>query len=119
MSRARRARAFAETLLQAYAAGAAVAVLALATAAWAGVLTVDQKNLKFSVKELTIAKGDSVEFTNHDDTSHNITITGQGFTANSGLQAPGQPFKAPFAKAGVYKVSCGIHPNMRMTVVVE
>ena len=93
--------------------------LALAGAAWAGTLTVDQKNLKFSVRELKIAKGDSIEFTNSDDTSHNITITGQGFTANSGLQAPGRPFKAPFVKAGVYKVSCGIHPNMRMTVVVE
>jgi cytochrome c peroxidase len=111
--------AVAEGLLKAYAVGGAVAVLALATAAWAGTLSVDQKNLKFSAKELHIAKGDSVEFTNHDDTSHNITITGQGFTANSGLQAPGTPFKAPFAKAGVYKVSCGIHPNMRMTVIVE
>jgi cytochrome c peroxidase len=109
----------ADALLKAYAAGAVVGVLALATAAWAGTLNVDQKNLKFSVKELRIAKGDSVEFTNSDDTSHNITITGQGFTANSGLQAPGKPFKAPFAKAGVYKVSCGIHPNMRMTVIVE
>ena len=109
----------AEALLKAYAVGGVVAVLALATAAWAGTLTVDQRNLKFSVKELRVAKGDSVEFLNHDDTSHNITITGQGFTANSGLQAPGQPFKTPFAKTGVYKVSCGIHPNMRMTVIVE
>jgi cytochrome c peroxidase len=111
--------AMADALVRIYAVGALVGVLALATAAWAGTLIVDQKNLKFSVRELKIAKGDSVEFTNSDDTSHNITITGQGFTANSGLQAPGQPFKAPFVKAGVYKVSCGIHPNMRMTVIVE
>jgi cytochrome c peroxidase len=109
----------ANTVVKAYAVCGVAAVLALATAAWAATFTVDQKNLKFSVKELKIAKGDSIEFTNSDDTSHNITITGQGFTANSGLQAPGKPFKAPFAKAGVYKVSCGIHPNMRMTVIVE
>jgi cytochrome c peroxidase len=109
----------ADLLLRAYVVVGVVGVLAIATAAWAASLNVDQKNLKFSVRELRIAKGDSVVFTNSDDTSHNITITGQGFTANSGLQAPGQPFKAPFAKAGVYKVSCGIHPNMRMTVVVE
>ena len=116
---ARTARRLAELATRAYAVGAALAVLALAGAAWASAFTVDQKNLKFSVRELKIAKGDSVEFTNSDDTSHNITISGQGLTLNSGLQAPGQPFKAPFAKAGVYKVSCGIHPNMRMTVVVE
>ena len=109
----------ATVLVRLYAVCGAVGVLALAGAAWAAAFTVDQKNLKFSVKELHVAKGDSVEFLNHDDTSHNITITGEGFTANSGLQAPGKPFKAPFAKAGVYKVSCGIHPNMRMTVTVE
>jgi cytochrome c peroxidase len=110
----------AEAVTKAYAVGAAVCVLALAGAAWAAsTVIVDQKNLKFSVKELKIAKGDSVEFTNSDDTRHNITITGQGFTANSGLQGPGTPFKAPFVKAGAYKVSCGIHPNMRMTVIVE
>jgi len=98
---------------------AAMAAGSLAGAAWASVQTVDQKNLKFSVKLLTIAKGDSVEFTNSDDTSHNITISGPGFSVNSGLQAPGQPFRAPLVKPGAYKVSCGIHPNMRMTIIVE
>jgi len=116
----RSARRIAETMAKAYAVCGALAVLALAGAAWAAsTVIVDQKNLKFSVRELKIAKGDSVEFTNSDDTQHNITITGQGFTANSGLQGPGTPFKAPFVKAGAYKVSCGIHPNMRMTVIVE
>lgn len=109
----------ADALVKTYALCGVVGVLVIAGAAWAGTLSVDQKNLKFSVRELKIAKGDSIEFTNSDDTSHNITITGAGFTANSGLQAPGKPFKAPFVKAGVYKVSCGIHPNMRMTVTVE
>ena len=99
---------------------ALAAGVALAGVAWAaGVIAVDQKNLKFSVRELRIAKGDSVEFMNSDDTSHNITITGEGLTLNSGLQAPGRPFKAPFVKTGSYKVTCGIHPNMRMTVIVE
>ena len=110
----------ADALVKAYVVLAAAGVLALAGAAWAATtVTVDQKNLKFSVRELKIFRGDSIEFTNSDDTQHNITITGAGFTANSGLQAPGKPFKAPFVKSGVYKVSCGIHPNMRMTVTVE
>jgi cytochrome c peroxidase len=122
MSRAHapsRALRIADTVLRAYAVIGIVGVLGIATAAWAGTFVVDQKNLKFSVRELKISKGDSIEFTNSDDTSHNITITGQGFTANSGLQAPGQPFKVPLVKTGAYKVSCGIHPNMRMTVIVE
>jgi cytochrome c peroxidase len=93
--------------------------VSLAGAAWAATHTVDQKNLHFSVATLTIAKGDSVEFANTDDTSHNITISGAGFTANSGLQRPGQPFRVPLVKVGTYKVTCGIHPNMRMTVIVQ
>ena len=91
----------------------------LAGAAFAATATVDQRNLRFSVKLLKLAKGDAVEFTNNDDTNHNITVTGPGFRLNSGLQAPGQPFKVPLVKAGTYQVSCGIHPNMRMTIVVE
>ena len=99
---------------------AALASVTLAGPAHAGsTQTVDQKNLKFSTPQLKIAKGDSVEFKNSDDTSHNITIKGDGFTANSGLQSPGQPFKVPLVKSGTYKVTCGIHPNMKMTVVVE
>jgi len=109
-----------EALVRAYVVLAVAGVAAFAGVAWAAsTVTVDQKNLKFSVRELKIVKGDSIEFTNSDDTQHNITIAGAGFTANSGLQAPGKPFKAPFVKPGVYKVSCGIHPNMRMTVTVE
>ena len=94
-------------------------VCALAGVAWAATITVDQKNLRFSVTELHVAKGDSVVFMNSDDTAHNITITGQGFTASSGLQAPGVPFKVQLAKLGVYRVTCGIHPRMKMTVVVQ
>lgn len=100
-------------------ATAAVA-LGIAALAWAGALhTVDQKNLKFSMATLTISKGDVVDFMNNDDTSHNITIKGDEFSVSSGLQKPGVDFKVPLIKPGTYKVSCGIHPNMKMTVVVE
>lgn len=110
----------ADLLVKAFVVSGVAGVLALAGTAWAAsTVTVDQRNLKFNVRELKIAKGDSIEFANSDDTKHNITVRGAGSTVNSGLQGPGQPFRAPFVKAGVYKVSCGIHPNMRMTVVVE
>jgi plastocyanin len=90
-----------------------------AGAAWAGVHVVDQKDLRFSTATLKLAKGDTVEFTNSDDTVHNITIAGNGLSISSGLQAPGRPFKVPMVKIGVYQVRCGIHPGMKMTLVVE
>jgi len=88
--------------------------------AWAGAtINVDQKGLAFSAASLTVSKGDVVSFNNNDSTSHNILVTGNGVSLNSGLQAPGVSFKAPFLKPGTYQVTCGIHPKMKMTVTVN
>jgi cytochrome c peroxidase len=95
-------------------------VLAIAGTSWAAtVLTVDQRGLTFSTARLTANRGDMVRFTNSDKTSHNILVTGNGVSLNSGLQRPGVAFNAPFARAGTYRVTCGIHPKMKMKVVVR
>lgn len=99
---------------------AVTAATALTTAAaWAGMVTVDQKGLAFSTGALTVKKGDILSFNNSDNTSHNILITGAGVNLNSGLQQPGVSFKAPMVKPGTYQVMCGIHPKMKMTVTVN
>lgn len=84
-------------------------------------LTVSQAGLKFSVKDLEVKKGQTVVFVNDDTTSHNITVTGDGngVSVNGGLQPPGEQFQMPFAKPGAYVVTCGIHPKMRMNIVVK
>jgi cytochrome c peroxidase len=84
-------------------------------------ITINQAGLKFSVKDLEVAKGQTVVFLNDDTTSHNITITGDGngVSVNGGMQPPGGKFEMPFAKPGKYLVTCGIHPKMRMTIVVK
>jgi len=89
------------------------------TAVAAGVIQVNQKNLAFSSDVLRVSKGTKVEFQNSDATAHNILITGPGLVFNSGLQRPGVAFTAPFGKPGTYKVNCGIHPKMKMAVVVK
>lgn len=98
-------------------------VLAALVGAGAGyaatVQTVDQKDLAFSVSTLVISRGTIVRFTNSDKTAHNILITGGGGRVNGGLQQSGVAFSAPFAKAGAYSVTCGIHPRMKLRVVVK
>lgn len=95
-------------------------VAAVVGTSWAAtILTVDQRGLAFSTARLTANRGDVVSFTNNDNTSHNILVTGNGISLNSGLQRPGVAFNAPFARAGTYQVTCGIHPKMKMTVVVR
>jgi cytochrome c peroxidase len=97
-----------------------LAILGTVNAALAaGVITIDQKNLSFGTNLLQVAKGTKVVFKNSDPTSHNILIIGPGVVFNSGLQTPGVSFTAPFGKPGTYHVSCGIHPKMKMTVVVQ
>lgn len=80
---------------------------------------VDQSKLQFSLAELKIKQGDTVKFMNSDRLAHNIMVTDGSRVLNSGLQQPGQPFEAPFTQKGTFPVTCGIHPKMRMTVVVE
>jgi plastocyanin len=84
-------------------------------------LTVTQKGLQFSVTDLDAKKGQTVVFVNDDRTTHNITVTGDGngVNVNGGLQPPGAEFRMPFLKAGTYAVTCGIHPKMKLTVVVK
>jgi plastocyanin len=104
---------------------ASIAWMALATLAAGTALTADspntvsQKGLKFSVEELAVKKGEVVVFLNDDRTAHNITVSGEGVNVNGGLQQPGGQFRMPFSKAGTYGVTCGIHPKMKMSIVVQ
>jgi plastocyanin len=72
---------------------------------------------KFSTKTIEIAVGDTLTFVNNDAIKHNITIKKMKF--NSGLQEPGNDVEVIFDKNGKFKVRCGIHPKMKLKVVVN
>ena len=82
-------------------------------------VTVTQKGLACAPNDLTLAKGQAVEFVNDDATSHNVMVNGDGVTFNGGLQPPGGHVKYTFAKSGTYAISCGIHPKMKLAVTVQ
>jgi plastocyanin len=82
-----------------------------------GHYVVAQSKLQFSARDLVIARGSTVTFKNNDRTSHNILIPLLRF--DGGLQKPGQDINVAFAKAGAYRVTCGIHPKMALTVRVQ
>ncbi|HWJ34231.1 MAG TPA: plastocyanin/azurin family copper-binding protein [Steroidobacteraceae bacterium] len=98
-----------------------VAMLAAAATSADAPVTVNQKGLQFSVAELSVKKGQTVVFFNDDRTTHNVTVSGDGngVSVNGGLQPPGADFRMPFSKPGTYAISCGIHPKMKMTIVVQ
>jgi plastocyanin len=71
----------------------------------------DQKGLKFVPRILTVTKGDTVNFLNHDGVAHNVySPDGEGY--NLGTFKPGETRSYTFEKAGAYTQLCSIHPEM-------
>ena len=99
------------------AAGLAMGSLGVGIAAAALTHTVGQTDKAFDTKKLTVAVGDTVLFVNNDDVKHNVMVKKLGI--NTGLQDPGGEASVTFDKAGKFKVRCGIHPKMKITVTVE
>lgn len=69
----------------------------------------------FEPASVTISAGDTVRWTNMDQTAH--TATGSVF--DSGTLQPGESYEFLFTDSGVYNYKCSIHPTMEGTVTVE
>ena len=98
---------------------AALAAIALAAPAYAGEVTVVQKDKKFAEAEISIKAGDSVVFKNEDPITHNVFSQTAGMSFELKTQKAGESSTIKFDKAGVAEVRCAIHPQMKMKVKVE
>jgi plastocyanin len=98
-----------------------VAALALAasSAFAATVHTVSQKGRNFALREIVIAAGDSIRFTNEDEFLHQIYVDSKDIFFDSDEQRPGQAIDVKFPQTGVFAVRCHIHPKMLLSVHVE
>ncbi|MCG9876736.1 MAG: plastocyanin/azurin family copper-binding protein [Leptospiraceae bacterium] len=81
--------------------------------------TVGQKDRKFTVSELSIAVGDSVDFPNQDEFFHNVYSLSPAKIFDLGSYKKGESKKVIFDKAGVVEVKCAIHPDMKMIITVK
>lgn len=73
---------------------------------------------EFSPQVIAITTGDSIVWTNKDPMSH-TTVSDNAIIWDSGNIAPGGSYKRVFSSPGTYTYHCGIHPNMKGTVVVR
>jgi plastocyanin len=101
-------------LAQQQAAGGAAAPAAAPTTT-----SVDAMGYKFTPAAVTIAVGDTVTWTNHDQAPHNIVVTDGPEKFTSPTLQTGQSFSYTFTKAGTYSYYCAIHPDMKATVTVQ
>jgi plastocyanin len=75
-------------------------------------VNLDQKGMKFLPRIVTIARGDTVKFMNHDTVKHNV-YSPDHETYNLGSFNPGEIRTYTFADSiGVYTQLCSIHPEM-------
>jgi plastocyanin len=75
------------------------------------------KDFMFSPMSITIKAGSTVTWKNLDDEPHTV-VSDTGLFRSPALDQ-NEIFQFKFDKPGVYKIFCGIHPNMRETITVQ
>jgi plastocyanin len=81
------------------------------------------EDFNFDTEELTITAGTEVTFLNADPAPHTVTEGVDGEAAGDAIiddeHAANQSTSFTFDEPGTYELTCRLHPNMNMTVVVE
>ena len=96
---------------------AALVTPAIFAAAAAPAPAVDIAKFAFAPKEITIAPGTKIVWTNHDETPHTVTSNDKSF-ASKGLDTDDK-FEHTFASEGDFRYICTVHPFMAGVVHVR
>ena len=89
-------------------------------AASPGGVQVTQRGPAIQTGEVALQRGATVRFVNDDGALlHHAYSKGDGFSFDIGEQASGTAVEVRFPTAGTFTVLCGIHPKMRLQVVVR
>jgi plastocyanin len=75
------------------------------------------KNFMFSPMTLALKAGSTVTWKNLDEEPH-LVASDTGLFRSSALDQ-NDTYQFKFDKPGVYKIFCGIHPNMKQTITVQ
>jgi plastocyanin len=89
----------------------------LATAASPPTVNIDIAKFAFSPKEITVAPGTKIVWTNHDETPHTVASNDKSF-ASKGLDTDDK-FEHTFVSEGDFNYFCTVHPFMTGIVHVR
>lgn len=96
--------------------GASIPDAIRVTAIPAGAALIDQDNLAFIPRELTVPVGGTVYLKNSEAAVHTVTIDGKNV---SGVMREDDTLAWTPPAAGSYRVTCDYHPQMRATITVK
>lgn len=89
----------------------------IAVVAHAATIEVGQKDKTFAPETIVAAVGTTIRINNDDGVVHNVLVTTPDSTTNNtGIQKPGESIDFVVDKSGEYRVKCGIHPKMKLTI---
>lgn len=77
---------------------------------------IDQDNLAFIPKELTVPAGGTVYLKNSEAAVHTVTIEGKNVSA---VMRENDTLAWIAPATGSYRVTCDYHPQMHATITVE
>lgn len=106
-------------------AAAGIAAIGLAAALWlparaGGPVLATQKSRAFQPGSVTLALGEVLRIVNDDGPLlHHAYVRSDRFKFDSNEQQPGTTVDIAFPELGSYTVLCGIHPKMRLAVVIK
>jgi plastocyanin len=75
------------------------------------------KSFMFSPMAVTVKAGTTVTWKNLDGEPHTV-VNDAGLFRSAALDQ-NETYQFKFDKPGVYKIFCGIHPNMKATITVQ
>ena len=75
-------------------------------------------NFSFAPKEITVAVGTTVTWTNHDDVPHVVASADDQFDKSPALDTD-ESFSHVFSTAGSFTYFCSIHPHMTGKIIVK
>jgi plastocyanin len=97
-------------------APAAAVLLLFAQPVLAAEVKIGIDNFSFTPASVTIKPGDTIVFENHDDIPH-LVVDGAGKFRSRALDTNDR-FSVSFDKPGAIAYFCGLHPQMKGTIVV-
>jgi cytochrome c peroxidase len=83
------------------------------------VTTVSERDRRFTPQAVTAGIGQGLTIVNDDTRTHNVRIDDPRMSFSSEAQEPGDKVVLAFDQAGEFTIICGIHPDMRLQVVVS
>jgi plastocyanin len=99
----------------------ALGVGLISAAAWAATAAppppLDILHHKYLPPTVTVPKGTTVKWVNHDEDTHTVT-SATGLFASTAIE-PEQTFTHTFSEPGTYAYFCALHPLMKATITVK